>query len=72
MISDDKWFGFFSPKLQEKTQITSEDVWQEIQEIDEQYDVCSFSAHWSDIAFFQMFGSMANIAIRDWLTLARP
>ena len=24
-----------------------------IQEIDEQYDVCSFSAHWSDIAFFQ-------------------
>ena len=44
---------FFSPKLQEKTQITSEDVCQEIQEIDEQYDVCSFSAHWSDIAFFQ-------------------
>ena len=52
-ISEDKWFGFFSPKLQEKTQITSEDVCQEIQEIDEQYDVCSFSAHWSDIAFFQ-------------------
>ena len=52
-IFDDNWFGFFSPKFQEKTQINSEDVCQEIQEIDEQYDVCSFSAHWSDIAFFQ-------------------
>ena len=52
-ISDECWLGFFSPKFHEKTQIAAEDVCKEIQEIDEQYDVCSFSAHWAEIAFFQ-------------------
>jgi|GEM_PF-607368 len=52
-IHDHDWLGFFSPKFQEKTSLTAMDVIQEIQETNDQVEVCSFTSHWADIAFFQ-------------------
>ena len=46
------WCGFFSPKFHEKTQITFNDICNEIQQADEDVSVILFSSHWEQVALW--------------------
>jgi hypothetical protein len=49
----DAWYGFFSPKFFEKTKITTNDIYGEIERADKDVSVLLFSSHWNQVAQWQ-------------------
>ncbi len=52
-LKEDSWYGFFSPKFQQKTNLSSQQVVSFVDAHAKQCDVMLFSHSWSQIAYFQ-------------------
>lgn len=48
----DTWLGFFSPKFSEKTGITPNDIYSEVECADKDVSVVLFSSHWKQVALW--------------------
>jgi hypothetical protein len=49
----DAWYGFFSPKFFEKTRITPNDIYGEVERASNDVSVFLFSSHWKQVAQWQ-------------------
>jgi len=49
----DAWYGFFSPKFFEKTGITPNDIYGEVERASDDVSVLLFSSHWRQVALHQ-------------------
>ena len=49
----DAWYGFFSPKFFEKTRITPNDIYGEVERASDDVSVFLFSSHWKQVAQWQ-------------------
>lgn len=49
---NDTWLGFFSPKFSEKTGITANDIYGEVECADKDVSVVLFSSHWKQVALW--------------------
>ena len=46
------WCGFLSPKFSEKTGITTNDIFSEVQRAEKDVSVVLFSSHWKQISLW--------------------
>ncbi len=52
-LEPNDWYGFFSPKFTEKTDLTSEQVYEFINQFKESdVDVITFSMHWINTCYY--------------------
>ena len=65
------WCGFFSPKFHEKTQITYNDICNEIQQADEDVSVILFSSHWEQVSLWPNIWLQGDIYHPGLVTLTK-